>query len=112
MNDFGLDLAVIRNARRGAGGTVGSCGGAIRASTATPSFSACWPAREGFLRCRARWRGRLFLRICAAWNEKRGAFTAAIGIDDLDASVLLLPEIGLLEIHDPRFVRTVEGDRA
>jgi GH15 family glucan-1,4-alpha-glucosidase len=42
-----------------------------------------------------------------AWNEKRGAFTAAIGIDDLDASVLLLPEIGLLATHDPRFVRTV-----
>ena len=44
-----------------------------------------------------------------AWNEKRGAFTAAIGIDDLDASVLLLPEIGLLATHDPRFVRTVEA---
>jgi GH15 family glucan-1,4-alpha-glucosidase len=44
-----------------------------------------------------------------AWNEKRGAFTAAIGIDDLDASVLLLPEIGLMETRDPRFVRTVEA---
>jgi hypothetical protein len=44
-----------------------------------------------------------------AWNEKCDEFTAAIGIDDLDASVLLLPEIGLLEIHDPRFVRTVEA---
>jgi GH15 family glucan-1,4-alpha-glucosidase len=44
-----------------------------------------------------------------SWNEKRGAFTAAIGIEDLDASVLLLPEIGLLETHDPRFVRTVEA---
>ena len=42
-----------------------------------------------------------------AWNEKRGAFTAGFGIDDLDASVLLLPEIGLLEIDDPRFVSTV-----
>jgi hypothetical protein len=37
-----------------------------------------------------------------AWNEKRGAFTAAIGIDDLDASVLLLPEIGLMETRDRR----------
>jgi GH15 family glucan-1,4-alpha-glucosidase len=43
-----------------------------------------------------------------AWNEKRGAFTAGIGVDDLDASVLLLPEIGLLEVKDPRFVRTVD----
>ena len=44
-----------------------------------------------------------------AWNEKRGAFTAAVGVDDLDASVLLLPEIGLVEVDDPRFVRTVEA---
>jgi GH15 family glucan-1,4-alpha-glucosidase len=44
-----------------------------------------------------------------AWNEKRGAFTAAFGVDELDASVLLLPEIGLIEVWDPRFVRTVEA---
>jgi GH15 family glucan-1,4-alpha-glucosidase len=42
-----------------------------------------------------------------AWNERRGAFTAGFGVDDLDASVLLLPEIGLVEAVDPRFVRTV-----
>jgi GH15 family glucan-1,4-alpha-glucosidase len=44
-----------------------------------------------------------------AWNEKRGAFPAAIGIDDLDASVLLLPEIGFVETAIPRFVRTVKA---
>src|SRR3984885_3282304 len=44
-----------------------------------------------------------------AWKEKRGAFTAAFGVDELDASVLLLPEIGLIEVWDPRFVRTVEA---
>jgi len=42
-----------------------------------------------------------------AWNEKRGAFTAAFGSDDLDASVLLLPELGVVEPEDPRFVSTV-----
>ena len=42
-----------------------------------------------------------------AWNEKRGAFTAAFGSEHLDASVLLLPEIGMLEPDDPRFVSTV-----
>jgi GH15 family glucan-1,4-alpha-glucosidase len=42
-----------------------------------------------------------------AWNEKRGAFTAAFGSDDLDASVLLLPDLGVIEIDDPRFVSTV-----
>ncbi len=41
------------------------------------------------------------------WHEKRGAFTAGFGNDSLDASVLLLPEIGLLEPSDPRFVSTV-----
>jgi len=42
-----------------------------------------------------------------AWNAKRGAFTAAFGSDDLDASVLLLPELGVVEVNDPRFVSTV-----
>src|SRR5712672_4311905 len=42
-----------------------------------------------------------------AWNEKRGAFTAAFDSEDLDASVLLLPELGVIEPDDPRFVRTV-----
>ena len=44
-----------------------------------------------------------------AWNEKRGAFTAAFGSDDLDASVLLLHELGAVEPHDPRFVSTVNA---
>jgi GH15 family glucan-1,4-alpha-glucosidase len=42
-----------------------------------------------------------------AWNEKRQAFTAAEGIDDMDASVLLLPELGLIDARDPRFASTV-----
>ena len=42
-----------------------------------------------------------------AWNAKRQAFTAAFGSDDLDASVLLLPELGVIEADDPRFVSTV-----
>ncbi len=43
-----------------------------------------------------------------AWNPKRQAFTAAVDCDDLDASVLLLPELGLIEPNDPKFVSTVE----
>jgi len=42
-----------------------------------------------------------------AWNPKRGAFTAAFGSDDLDASVLLLADLGVVEVDDPRFVSTV-----
>jgi GH15 family glucan-1,4-alpha-glucosidase len=45
--------------------------------------------------------------LARAWNEKRGSFTAAFDSDDLDASVLLLPELGVLDADDPRFVRTV-----
>jgi GH15 family glucan-1,4-alpha-glucosidase len=43
------------------------------------------------------------------WNPKRQAFTAAEGIDDMDASVLLLPELGLIDAGDPRFAATVEA---
>ncbi|MEX1083127.1 MAG: glycoside hydrolase family 15 protein, partial [Xanthobacteraceae bacterium] len=42
-----------------------------------------------------------------AWNSARGAFTGAFGVEELDASVLLLPELGLIEPKDPRFVSTV-----
>jgi len=41
------------------------------------------------------------------WNEKRKAYTAAIDTEDMDASVLLLPELGLLDSADPRFASTV-----
>jgi GH15 family glucan-1,4-alpha-glucosidase len=44
-----------------------------------------------------------------AWNPARGAFTAGFGLDDLDASVLLLPELGLLEVDDPRFISTLKA---
>lgn len=42
-----------------------------------------------------------------SWHAGRSAFTAAFGIEDLDASVLLLPELGLVDANDPRFVSTV-----
>jgi len=48
--------------------------------------------------------GALLKRV---WNPKRKAFAAAEGIDDLDASVLLLPELGLIDAQDPRFASTV-----
>src|SRR5262249_851539 len=42
-------------------------------------------------------------------NDKPQAFTAAFGSDDLDASVLLLPDLGVIEADDPRFVSTVKA---
>jgi GH15 family glucan-1,4-alpha-glucosidase len=45
--------------------------------------------------------------LATGWSERRQSFIAAAGGDDLDASVLLLPELGLLSATDPRFVSTV-----
>jgi len=44
-----------------------------------------------------------------AFNPKLNAFSAAFDSDDLDASALLLAEIGLLPPDDPRFVSTVKA---
>lgn len=49
--------------------------------------------------------------LAEAWNEKRGAFTGHLGGTDLDASVLLMAELGIVTADDPRFVRTVETIR-
>ena len=43
-----------------------------------------------------------------AWNPKIKSFVGAFGSDDLDASVLLLAELGLIAPNDPRFVSTVD----
>ncbi|MEL6860932.1 MAG: glycoside hydrolase family 15 protein [Pseudomonadota bacterium] len=43
-----------------------------------------------------------------AWNDSRNAFTGAFGGEDLDASVLLMAEIGFIDPMDPRYVATVD----
>lgn len=43
-----------------------------------------------------------------AWNPTRNAFTGAFGGEDLDASVLLMAEIGFIDPMDPRYVATVD----
>jgi GH15 family glucan-1,4-alpha-glucosidase len=42
-----------------------------------------------------------------AWNAEAGAFTAAFGGTEVDATALLLPELGLLPPQDPRYIATV-----
>lgn len=42
-----------------------------------------------------------------AWNGKRGTFVSAFEGNALDASLLLLPELGFLNPDDPRFAATV-----
>jgi GH15 family glucan-1,4-alpha-glucosidase len=42
-----------------------------------------------------------------AWNETLGSFVASFGGEDLDAGLLLLAEIGIVQASDPRFHGTV-----
>ncbi|WP_406736007.1 glycoside hydrolase family 15 protein [Thioclava sp. GXIMD4215] len=46
--------------------------------------------------------------LSRAWSEEVGAFTGAIGRDWLDASVLLLPRIGIVAPDDPKMVATYQ----
>ncbi len=46
--------------------------------------------------------------LTGAWSEERQSFTSAFGNRDLDATALLLPELGLLPATDPRFLKTLE----
>jgi len=46
--------------------------------------------------------------ICKrAWNEKKKSFTSAFEGDFLDASLLLIHDLGFLPADDPRFIKTV-----
>jgi GH15 family glucan-1,4-alpha-glucosidase len=47
--------------------------------------------------------------LTRGWNETRGAFTGAFGHDYLDASLLLMPRLGVLSADDPRMVATFEA---
>jgi GH15 family glucan-1,4-alpha-glucosidase len=91
-----------------------------RARIHTHSAAMCWAglSRAGAIANRlgiadraAHWSGladkvrAVILERC--WNEKRQAFAAGVDTDDMDASVLLLPELGLIDARDPRFVSTV-----
>ena len=54
-------------------------------------------------------RDQIHQEICAkGYNADRGAFTQYYGSPDLDAAVLLIPELGFLPPSDPRVVSTVQ----
>lgn len=93
-----------------------------RARVHTSSSLMCWaacdrlakiayvlhqPERQRFWRERADLIHRRILE--AAWNDKRQAFVESFGGQDLDASVLLMAEVGFLPANDPRFMRTVDA---
>ena len=96
----------------------------LRGSTHVHTFSAvmCWAACDRLARIARRlanreragyWMAaanRLRDRILArAWRPRSGTISAVFEGDRLDASMLLLPELGFLGQEDPRMVATVEA---
>lgn len=47
--------------------------------------------------------------LTRGWSKTRGAFTGAFGHDFLDASLLLMPRLGIIPADDPRMVATFEA---
>jgi GH15 family glucan-1,4-alpha-glucosidase len=94
----------------------------FRGMERTHTFSAamCWAGCDRLQRIastlglgdRAEHWGRTAARmrdsiLRAAWNEGRQSFTGSFGGDEIDATALLLPELGLVRGDDPRFHLTL-----
>ncbi len=47
--------------------------------------------------------------LARAWNEERRAFCSSFGGDHIDATALLLPELGIVAPRDPRFLSTLQS---
>jgi GH15 family glucan-1,4-alpha-glucosidase len=100
----------------------------LRGSSHVHTFSSvmCWAACDRLAKIGARlglqerarhWRTHadaIHALICArAWNAQRGSFVATFEGNALDASLLLLAELGFVRPDDPRFggtVAAVEGE--
>jgi GH15 family glucan-1,4-alpha-glucosidase len=96
----------------------------LRGSARVHTFSAvmCWAAcdrlarianrlglaeRAGYWQDQAR---RIHATIGArAWSQRRGAFVSTFEGEAMDASLLLLAEVGFLDAADPRFAATVSA---
>jgi GH15 family glucan-1,4-alpha-glucosidase len=98
----------------------------LRTKAAVHSFPSvmCWAACDRLARIAAAtgrqersvfWSGearRLHGVIARGiWNEPLGRFVSTFGGSDLDATLLLLPQLGFVEARDKRFVATVEAIR-
>jgi GH15 family glucan-1,4-alpha-glucosidase len=86
----------------------------------TSSSIMCWAACDRLGKIAARlglperaryWRQHaeaIHRGVCErAWSETRGSFVSTFGGNELDASLLLLVELGFLRAEDPRFAATV-----
>jgi GH15 family glucan-1,4-alpha-glucosidase len=72
----------------------------VAAAIGLPDRAAHWRTRADHIRD---------VILAQAWSEKRNAFAESFGGHELDASVLLMAEVGFLPPKDPRFVATVQA---
>jgi GH15 family glucan-1,4-alpha-glucosidase len=92
-----------------------------RARVHTHSAAMCWVACDRLSRIAVKleltdraalWRKSaddLRATILArAWNKEQKCFSASLDTDDIDASVLLLHELGIVAASDERFIATVD----
>ena len=93
-----------------------------RSRVHTSSLLMCWAACDRLAKIaahlrlpdrHAHWQAhatRMRERLLAeAWNPRRQAFAESLGGEHLDASVLLMAEVGCIDARDPRFVATVDA---
>ena len=93
-----------------------------RAEVHTQSSVMCWAACDRLARIATHiglsdradhWRNladHMRAEILArTWNEKRQSFVSTFDGQDLDGSLLLIAELGLVPASDPRFVATVDA---
>jgi GH15 family glucan-1,4-alpha-glucosidase len=96
----------------------------FRGSERPHTFSAvmCWAACDRLARIAAQlaitdratfWRASAdHMReqiLTRAWSQGKQAFTGGFGGEDLDATALLLPELGFIEATDSRFISTLNA---
>jgi GH15 family glucan-1,4-alpha-glucosidase len=87
----------------------------------TLSAAMCWAACDRLARIAARlgvaeraryWRKRADTMqaqiLSRSWNEKRGTLSASFDASVIDASLLLLPELGMIDWNDARFRGTLQ----
>ena len=90
----------------------------IHTSSALMSWAACDRLAKiagplGLTERHAYWRGHadtIRERILReSWSDTRQAFAESFGGRELDASVLLMVEVGFIDPNDPRFISTVDA---
>jgi len=72
----------------------------IAAVIRKPANQAAWRSRADTIRAKI---------LEQSWSDSRQAFVESFGGKDLDASVLLMGEVGFIDPRDPRFIKTVDA---